>query len=104
AGISGKLIHLVDHGELLLHILDLCPHLWLWLCIILQHSGHEGRQGRKEDQKDIASKQEAEDQQPRPAVGLGQILPFFPDTPCSQGTSKRSSKGTSSVGAPASVQ
>lgn len=39
-GVSGELVHHVDSGELLLHALDLCSHLRLLLCILLQHPGH----------------------------------------------------------------
>ena len=40
-GVSGKLGHHVDGGELLLHILDLCVPLGLLLCILMQYPGHE---------------------------------------------------------------
>lgn len=39
-GVSGELIHHVDSGQLLLHVLDLGSHLGLLLCILLQHPGH----------------------------------------------------------------
>lgn len=39
SGVSGELVHHADGGLLLLHLLDLRPHLSLLLSVLLDHSG-----------------------------------------------------------------